>query len=162
MIRYPALIINGHSHSGKTASILEAAMQHKEKTGEETIFVNNEDNMLCLAKRILRRAGFDTKDFQKVDKDQAEIVLRNGPHLVGPEHLGMLLLKLNPTGEAGTKIAIFLDTPGLCSMEMNNSAGINGTRYRAGVSIQDPLATLVKNYTVHAASIQNYAMPSFT
>jgi hypothetical protein len=161
MIRYPELIVNGHTHSGKTASVLEAAIQHKERTGDETIFVNDEEGAHYIAQRILKRGGIDPQNLTEEDKPRAEEMLRKGPHLVGPLQLAKLLAKLNPSGEAGTKIAIFLDAPGLCSLEMNNSAGINGTRYRAGVSIQDPLAALVKNYSVHAASIQNYAMPSF-
>jgi hypothetical protein len=159
MIRYPELIVNGHTHSGKTASILAAAMAHKEKTGHETIFVNDEDNLLQIAQRVLIAKGIDVSD-ENLDKEKAEAALRAGPHLTTPRALPRLLEKLNPTGEAGTNIAIFLDAPLMCAVEMNTfGAGNNGKRFRMGVNINDPLGETVKNYSIHAVSIQNYIMP---
>lgn len=159
MIRYPELIVNGHTHSGKTASVLAAAMAHKAKTGYETIFVNDEDNLLQIAQRVLMASGIDV-NADDVDKEKAEAVLRAGPHLTTPRALPKLLEKLNPTGEAGTTIAIFLDAPLMCAVEMNTyGAGNNGKRFRMGVNVNDPLGETVKNYSIHAVSIQNYIMP---
>ncbi len=158
MIRYPELIVNGHTNSGKTASVLAAAIAHKAKTGEETIFVCDEENQIALAERVLIANGVDVHA-DKALTDHAIAVLRNGPCLSSPDGLQKLLAKLNPTGEAGTKIAVFLDAPALCSLELNTSgSGNNGKRFRVGVNINEPLATLLKNYSVHAASIQNYVM----
>lgn len=161
MIRYPELIINGHTHSGKTASVLEAAIQfqHAASNGEIAVFVNDEENVASIANRILKREGFDVTD-PDIDKAAASTALEKGPHVTTPNSLRLLLSKLNPTGEAGTKIAIFLDAPTMCAIEMNTyGAGNNGKRFRMGVNINDPLGETVKNYSIHAVSIQNYIMP---
>lgn len=158
MIRYPELVVVGMTHSGKTESIINAAHNYRKTTGNIAVVVNDEmseshmyERMLFGHRREADRAAMSVEDAKKLLKD--------APDFCRSETLEAYLQKLNPGGEAGTQIAIFLDVPELCSLEMNSyGAGHKGKRFRMGVNIQDPLAEIVKNYAVRAASLHNYVL----
>ena len=159
MIRYPELVVVGQVHGGKTEAVIEAAHNYRKATGNIAVVVNDEENETRLYERMLfghRRE----KDRETMSPEDAKKLLKDAPDFCRTETLEAYLQKLNPSGEAGTQIAIFLDVPELCSLEMNTyGSGNNGKRFRMGVNINGPLGDVVKNYSVRAASIHNYIMP---
>lgn len=166
MIRYPELVVIGQTHSGKTLTLLEAAILHQRlnPSVQAVVFVSNEtteQTLMELGMRIVLNLP-QTEDLKTViGNTDADVLTRAYellPIFTTPKGVETVLRDLNPSGEAGSPVVVFVDAVSLCALELNNDMRAGSTRNRFGVNIADPLGELLKHYSVKGVTIQNYTM----